>query len=333
MTFERNPDYYETDDFGKQLPYLDGWELYQMADAAGMLSAFMANRTDYYGIGQTPGTEGWPQIEKQNLDVTALPGYGGNWPSIYINKNSNLEALRDPRVRKAMTMLFNQEEIALAIFKTTDEVIYYNNAIFQPGMGASQEDVASIMGWDKPYEERVAEAKKLMADAGYADGFTIYIPAMTVQMVLDACTLLGETWKKHLNIEYNLEPVSYPDYREKLGRGATGSAYDVMLGQFSATAISDPGVMADTFTTGAKNNFLNFANLRVDELFLAAESDPDPAKRHEMYAEIERLLISEHTIMSSPVTAGSLALWSYVKDYELQYPFQGTLFTRTWLDK
>jgi ABC-type transport system substrate-binding protein len=301
-----------------------------------MLASFMANRTDYYGIAQTPGSEGWPQIEAQNLDVTAIPGEGGNWPSIYINKNSVLEPLRDWRVRKAMCMLFDQEKIALAIFKTTDNVVQYNNAIFQPTMGASPDDVAKIMGWDKPWEERVAAAKQLMAEAGYADGgFTIYMPCMSVQMVIDACSYLGEVWKEHLNIDYNLEPVSYPEYRKKLGRGPAegAAAFDVMLGQFSATATGDPGLMRDSFMSDGPNNFLYLANARVDELFVASDSEQDPEKRQEMFAEIERLIISEYTIMSSPMTAGALAVWSYTKNVQVQYPFQGTYFQLTWLDK
>lgn len=76
-------------------------------------------------------------------------------------------ALGNVNVRRAMNMVFDRDSIAKNLYQGHAAPAYQ---IFKPGSDAY------IDGLKDPYPYDVAKAKKLMADAGYANGFTLQIP-------------------------------------------------------------------------------------------------------------------------------------------------------------
>ncbi|MGP2440402.1 ABC transporter substrate-binding protein [Streptomyces sp. JW3] len=84
----------------------------------------------------------------------------------------SVPALGDVRVRRAMNMVFDKESIAKSLYNGLAQPA---TQIFRPGSDAYIKDLKD------PYPYDVAKAKKLMAQAGYAKGFTIQIPFMQGQ--------------------------------------------------------------------------------------------------------------------------------------------------------
>jgi peptide/nickel transport system substrate-binding protein len=83
-----------------------------------------------------------------------------------------IPALGNVDVRKAMNMVFDRDAMSKKLYLGHATPAYQ---IFREGSDAYIPDMKD------PYPFNVDEAKKLMAKAGYADGFTLQIPTMTGQ--------------------------------------------------------------------------------------------------------------------------------------------------------
>ena len=106
---------------------------------------------------------------KKHPDITVLEQPGLNIG--YLAYNTTKKPFDDKRVRKALNMAMNKKAIIDAVYLSTG--VAAKNPI-PPSMWSYNDDVK-----DDPYDP--AAAKKLLADAGYPNGFETDLWAMPVQ--------------------------------------------------------------------------------------------------------------------------------------------------------
>ncbi|MET0704336.1 MAG: ABC transporter substrate-binding protein [Mycobacterium sp.] len=82
------------------------------------------------------------------------------------------KAFGDVKVRQAMNMVFDKPGMAQSLYQGNAEP---TAQVFRKGTDAY------IDGLQDPYPFDIEKAKSLMAEAGYADGFTLELPTMTGQ--------------------------------------------------------------------------------------------------------------------------------------------------------
>ncbi|MGA1836502.1 ABC transporter substrate-binding protein [Herbiconiux sp. 11R-BC] len=119
-------------------------------------------------------------------------------------------ALADIRVRQAINLAIDRDTI---VSKLT------------PGVGTPTSQMASPIG--EAYDESLTEeyaynvdkAKQLMADAGYADGFSLTMPSTVLSQTFDA-TIAQQL--SDIGITVNYETVPFQDLYAKLYAGAYG---------------------------------------------------------------------------------------------------------------
>ncbi|WP_225768203.1 ABC transporter substrate-binding protein [Inquilinus sp. Marseille-Q2685] len=153
IVFERNPDYFQ-----KGLPHLDKIVFEVGQEPVVALLRLQRGEVDIAGDGIPPA---------KFLEVTQDPAYkdliiqGNQLHTGYITMNVKAKPFDDVRVRQAVNMAINK-----------DRIIRIINGRAKP---ANQPLPPSMPGYAadyKGYAYDVAGAKKLMADAGLADGFT-----------------------------------------------------------------------------------------------------------------------------------------------------------------
>src|SRR5262249_61993839 len=83
----------------------------------------------------------------------------------------------------------------------------------------SPEDVAQTPGWRQPKDQDIAEAKALMAAAGYANGVKATLNLLSVPVFVRHAEVLAEQLRKSLNIELTIEPVDGPTALDRTLRG------------------------------------------------------------------------------------------------------------------
>ena len=130
----------------------------------------------------------------------------------YIYPNLEVEPLNDVRVREAITLAIDREELCSIVGTDTEPAInlvarYMKNK--ETGNYFVEES-------DPPFEENVERAQELLAEAGYPDGedfpvLTYKYPSL--EMDSDTAQVLKEQLKRNLNIDIELEA-------QELGAGA-----------------------------------------------------------------------------------------------------------------
>lgn len=157
-TLTKNPDYWDSETY----PY-DELVLKVFTDTTAGLNALKTGQID--GILGDASTI--DEAKKSDLEAVTLRG---NTTRLLITDHNGekIPALGDVRVRQAMNMVFDRDAVAEDLYRGYADPAYQ---IFRVGSDAYLEDLTK-----DPYPYDVEAAKALMAEAGYADGFTLQIP-------------------------------------------------------------------------------------------------------------------------------------------------------------
>jgi peptide/nickel transport system substrate-binding protein len=86
------------------------------------------------------------------------------WEVVYLGMACDREPFQDVRVRKALNLAINQEELAREVWLGLAEPAY---GYLSPKFGSAYQGDRETFGFDP------ARAKELLAEAGYPDGFTV----------------------------------------------------------------------------------------------------------------------------------------------------------------
>ena len=153
-TFTRNPDYWNTDEF----PY-DEVVIKPLLTEAARLNALKSGQVDATGGVAKMVAE----AEGSGLTVTTAPG---DWQGLHIADRAGevVPALADVRVRQAINFAIDAEGILETIRLGYGE---RSSQIFSPSGSAWDAELNEAY----PYDPE--EARALLADAGYADGFDL----------------------------------------------------------------------------------------------------------------------------------------------------------------
>lgn len=176
MSFTRNDSYYDYDERNPEnkLPYLDGVELVHIDDSANLLSQFTAGTIDW--IGSTSAVFNSSELAQLRATVPedSYTEYTYNTnPPAEISLKCNQEPFNDVRVRKALQMAINCDEIYHSYYGLEGEVII-------PGIWATDlTNYSAVADWSDElkaeYSYDPEGAKALLAEAGYPDGFTFTV--------------------------------------------------------------------------------------------------------------------------------------------------------------
>src|SRR5262249_38091553 len=155
FSFEHNPAYWE-----QGLPYLDRVELKEILDDSARLAAFLAGEIDQ-AEGFAPelvDTVKKGQAKAQILKFSSVGGLHYAW-------TQKKGPFKDARVRKAWDLLVDREKMIASLTGGEADMRVGPVSPGFPEFARSQADIKK----DAVYNP--AEAKKLLAAAGYADGF------------------------------------------------------------------------------------------------------------------------------------------------------------------
>lgn len=139
------------------------------------------------------------------------------------------------------------------------------------------------------YTTDIDKAKELLAQAGYADGFsfTMKVPS-NYQQHVDTAQVVAEQLKQ-IGVTANIELIEWETWLNDVYQGRDFEATLVGVDASTLTA----GAMLSRFRSDAHNNFINYKNADYDAAYanaLAAEAVSDDGKATEYYKECETIL-------------------------------------------
>ena len=175
LTLVANPDYYMLGADGKPLPYLEKAVYSMITDQTTKVNSLLAGDVDLTDYLTTTGIETVDKVEGYQLERISTS-------DIYVLFcNVEDSVLKDVRVRKALAYGVNREQIANGI---TRGYGFVSNWACDPNQWFY--DPATPYSYDKE------QAKKLLAEAGYANGLELTMqcisrePDNTVMQILQA---------------------------------------------------------------------------------------------------------------------------------------------------
>jgi peptide/nickel transport system substrate-binding protein len=200
----------------------------------------------------------------------------------YLGLNQKNEYLAKPEVRKALKYLIDYDGIADTILKGSATV--HQSFLPQGFLGAID---------DKPYTLDVEQAKTLLEQAGLPDGFKVTMDTTNTSPERDIAQIIQGTFAQG-GVELEILPG---DDKQTLTKYRARN-HDIYIGRWGPD-YQDPHTNADTFSSNPDNSDeagltgkLAWRNAwdipEMTAQTAAAVLERDPARRAQMYEEIQR---------------------------------------------
>ncbi|MEI4472356.1 ABC transporter substrate-binding protein [Frigidibacter sp. MR17.24] len=266
VVVEKNPDFYDP-----ARPYLDRVELHVFPDLGAQVSSLLAGDIDMIA---TLGPNDFMRLDGQD-GIDVLRSASGQFCNV--NFGTDIAPFNDARVRRALALTIDRD--AMVDFMTE-------------GLGTKGNDTP--LNGSYPFfkqipqrEQNIAEAKKLLAEAGLADGFEAELIASDRPAIRTQLAVALREMAKEAGITINVTTMPHATYLDQVWK--KGAFY---VGFYNMQPTPD-GIMKLLFTSDAAWNETRWNNTAFDALIAQARSTIDPAKRTELYTEAQTLMNDE----------------------------------------
>lgn len=221
-------------------------------------------------------------------DVSRVEGTDGmsvnSQPSVglsYIGFNAQKEPFDDPLVRQAISKAIDKDTIINGIY---DGVGLPAESPLAPDVFGYDENVSGL-------EYNVEEARELLAEAGYEDGFSTTLWTNDNQDRIDTATAV-QAQLQEIGIDVQIEQVEWGAYLEDT---AAGEHDMFILGWTTVTGDADYGMYplfhSDNFGEAGNRTF--FATDELDSLLEEARQSSDEDERLDLYSRAQEILVDE----------------------------------------
>jgi peptide/nickel transport system substrate-binding protein len=273
LVLDKFADYYDS-----ARPKVDRVTIFNLEEPATLVSALESGQVEF--INQVP--EALYARLKANPDIAILqtdsPGFEPMWFNLCPpgEKQAKIGKERlptdDPRVRLAMAKAVDRED-------------FVKRALFGLGVASygpvprAQKSYWRELGEVSPQRHDLAEAKRLLAEAGHAGGFRMKL--LATPGYRRQGEVLVDIYRKSLNIELDLEIVDFPVWLQRYLNGG----FELAL--IGSLADPDPDdSIDDYFKTKAKFNGFCYSNPKVDELNERQKRTLDIAARRDLVHQL-----------------------------------------------
>lgn len=197
----------------------------------------------------------------------------------YIGLNFDKPMFKDKRVRQALHYAINKDNIVEVQFDGYGEP---STSVF-PTMNPGFDPDLDL------YPFNPEKAKKLMAEAGMADGFKFEI-IVSSELRSRIAQLIQQDYKA-INVELEISIADFGTVLELTGSGS----FDAFLLGWSNATDPDSTVMSNFHSTkiGGAGNRVRINNPQVDKLIDDARQELKWEKRYPMYKELQKILMDE----------------------------------------
>ena len=276
IVLAKNSDY-----FVEGEPKLDSLTYVLMKDESARLNAL---RTGVVHVAKMTSTS-LPLVQN-NSDIVVMDYLSANYDFLGFNLDEGPGA--DVRVRQALSMIVNRQEIIDLIYDGYAEVT-------GPVVVAMRKWAIDLS--DNPYYKHDVEAgKALLAEAGYPDGFELEITAGITPLTSDVAQVLKSQFDAagiKTSVVVKESSAAIDDWRNR--------THQSLISSNGGGSDPDRGV-GFFFNSTSSVNVWGYNNPEIDSLAAAGKAEMDEAARQEIYAKAQSILVEEvpNLVLVSP---------------------------------
>ena len=300
---ERNPDY-----FIKDRPYLDGYKFFVSTETTVRAAAIRSGRA-YVEFRDLPGGD-VEAIKKQLGDKvvvqqTPVSALWGIW------LNNTQKPFSDVRVRKALSLGLDRATMSKVLYPINGLKLI--GGLMRPGTSwaMSEAEIQKFPGFGPDAEKNRAEARRLLAEAGYPNGLKIVLKNRNVRLPYqDFAVFVIQEWRK-IGVEADHRPLETAAWFEE---GQKTGNFEAMIFP-PVEFMDDPDLWLSIYTTGDTRNWGRFSDPKVDALFARQTRTLNPAERKKLVNDMERIVLETTPYIPGLWWTRNLVHWAKMKNY------------------
>ena len=267
------------EDYWRHPAYVKNLEMAFYPESSSAVMALQQGQVHY--LEQVPPDQ-WRQL-KQVDSVTTKSYAQFVWQAVSFNHKA--EPFNNKKVRQAFAYAVNMSKVVEGVRGA--DLVQEQRSPVQPSSPAYNEDLPQ-------YEYDVEKAKQLLEEAGYSDGIsaTFYVPS-------------GDTRPKEVEImaksaeaagfDFEIRSMEWGSYEDAVKSGEADVFYSGWLGSVAPKEMLNPW-----HSKAGWNWYIGYYdNPEFDEAFEAANTEPNPEERNELYKEAQTIMVED---MASMVT-------------------------------
>lgn len=328
LTFTKNPVYWDKDVVGGKeykLPFVDRVVHRVIKDETTQHAALRTGKLD---ILSSISAEAARELKKSTPDL--------KW-NRWLTTTANRVALRvdtkpfnDVRVRRALNMAVNKQEIIdkyyggeaeMFTFPMHPEYVGYHQPL--------KEQPASVQ---ELFKYDPAKAKKLLAEAGYANGFSFKMQVCTCNPDQMELMPLVAAYLEGVGVKMEIVPMEYGAHLSAMTSRTNAAGYLTGIPDVNPTTS-----LRINFGKGQVYNAPNMDDPKLDARVAEANAERDEKKRQQMLREMTTYVLDQAPAIWMPAPYRYTAWWPWVKNYGGEM-FVGAgrfapIHARIWIDQ
>jgi peptide/nickel transport system substrate-binding protein len=275
---ERNPNYWKPG-----IPNIDGYRAVVMSDLTKIFASFRARQITMTGIGRHLEQPEAKILKKDFPDGVVGIGPRSTWDNFVMNIAK--PPFNDPRVRKAVALATDREKMIEIAVEGWGAL----GGFIGPHLpyGLALEELKTFPQFGPDMDKRRAEARRLMAEAGYASGVTIeHVSRRGPLYERGALSRQDDLKKVGITMKINLVDTAVTRDRELKGdfHAVTSPA---------SVYVDDPDLYYQRLVCNNPQNYGRYCNPEFDKLYDQQSRTFDVKKRAEITRKMERILLAD----------------------------------------
>ncbi|HWZ35551.1 MAG TPA: ABC transporter substrate-binding protein [Mucilaginibacter sp.] len=293
----KNPKYWEKDNKGKQLPYLDAIRATFIDDKQTSFMEFVKKNLDFFN--DIDGSYRDDILTKSGHITSKYKGkfvlsIGPYLNTLYLGmlvdttlpivKHSPLRILK---IRQAINYAIDKQKL----------VKYLRNSLSTPGtQGFVPKGMPGFSGDVKGYSYNPAKVRQLLAEAGYPEGKNLPAITLTTTVLYHNLIEYIQSELEQAGIKTKIEVTQGASLREMVAKNGINFFYGTWIADYP-----DAENYLSLFYSKNKipfgPNYTGFSNAKFDQLFEQAYHIKNNAERYELYHQMDQIIMDNAPVV------------------------------------
>lgn len=248
---------------------------------------------------------------------------------VFNTEGKDNKALTNAKVRLAFSLALDREEYVESVYKRglpayglIPNELLVGDTDFRKKVEEPLKAVASK--YSDPKALLIEGLKEAGLDADPAKHTFKYLPQASDAETKKNSEYFQNLWQTKLGVKVEIQPAAdFSDYLTKV----QSQQFDIAMSGWGAD-YNDPMTFIDLFGKDNGNNNGKYVNQKFEELLVKVQNETDNAKRLEMFAEMEKMLIEDAAI--APLFYKDVKSFQQKHVKGLQLPKFGGTFQLRW---